>query len=131
MIICAISIFIICLSVIFLLIENKKEEKRIIIILEILDSDRDKWWFGQQIINASDKELVAGFVYVYLGKMLNQGLVESKNEVFTDCKLNGLPRNLYRITTKGTHLKVKSSEKSSFTFPFLSKKPKPVARSKS
>ena len=132
MIICAISIFIIYLSVIILLIDdNKKQKERIKIILEILDSDREKWWFGQQIINASDKEVVAGFVSVYLKKMVNQGLVESKKEFFTNCKLNGLPRNLYRITPKGTHLKVKSSQKSSFPFPFLSKKPKPVARSKS
>ena len=65
------------------------------IILELLAAHEEM--FGLQMVEASEGRLKRGTVYVTLGRMVEKGYLESRQEPLPPGAI-GLPRRLYRPT---------------------------------
>ena len=56
--------------------------------------------FGLQLVEASNRQLKRGTVYVTLGRMEQKGFIESEQELQSAGAI-GLPRRIYRPTALG------------------------------
>ena len=65
------------------------------LIIELLAGHQEL--FGLQMVELSDGRLKRGTVYVTLGRMLEKGYLESRQEAMPTGAI-GLPRRLYRPT---------------------------------
>lgn len=68
-------------------------------ILELLVTT-PKELFGLEMVDASAGELKRGTIYVILQRMLEKGLIDSKQEPRTPPEV-GIPRRLYWVTGSG------------------------------
>lgn len=65
-------------------------------ILELLAAQGEL--FGLQMVERSEGRLKRGTVYVTLGRMLEKGYLESRQEALDPGAIGRLPRRLYRPT---------------------------------
>jgi DNA-binding PadR family transcriptional regulator len=65
------------------------------VILELLAAHEEM--FGLQMVESSEGRLKRGTVYVTLGRMVEKGFLESRQEPLPEGAI-GLPRRLYRPT---------------------------------
>tara|TARA_B100000315_G_C14045022_1_gene349260 strand:- start:95 stop:394 length:300 start_codon:yes stop_codon:yes gene_type:complete len=81
--------------------------KQQLVILELLDENR-KWWYGLELVKASDGKLGRGTIYTWLSSLIEQGFVKSReenDEEFDPQHPRQLRRTLYRITEDGIDAK--------------------------
>ncbi len=90
------------LSLLILLLmwrERHVHAKASAVILRLLADDH--WWYGLALVKASAGVLKRGTVYVHLGQMEDEGLVDSRREARKPLNYIGIPRRQYRITEVG------------------------------
>ena len=85
-------------------------------ILELLDNDR-RWWYGLELVKASDGKISRGSVYVHLVSLKEKSFVDSREQNDEEFNLtpdypDKLRRTLYRITEGGIHKRTQSEVKS-------------------
>ncbi len=56
--------------------------------------------YGLEIVQASNGEVGRGTVYVTLGRMVEKGFVDSRQETLAPSS-TALPRRMYRVTAEG------------------------------
>lgn len=67
-------------------------------VLELLSDD--SWWYGLNLVKASDGVLKRGTIYFHLGRLEEEGLVLSLEELTMQPEI-GIKRRLFRISKLG------------------------------
>jgi DNA-binding PadR family transcriptional regulator len=96
-------------------------QHKAMVILQLLANDR-RWWYGLEMVKASDGQLKRGVIYLHLARLEENGLVETRLENEHDHEYradNPRPRRMYRITKNGIRELSEAEVKKSLHLPKL------------
>lgn len=82
-----------------------KLSKKAALIIQLL-RENPKGMYGLDLVRASNGRLGRGTVYIHLGRLEEEGLVESKLVRDTN---SGIERPLYKLSRRGSHIPIGDS----------------------